>query len=238
MSIQNIIAQATQHGQLHMNSLDKIAKNVANYRTMGYKAERFDLVLQAGDKLEGVTRRDTTPGIATMTQNEFDVAIEPAGMYFMVTTPTGQTAYTRDGQFKRNQEGYLITNNGDLVAPGIKIPPNFGRVLIYPNGEVKIQPKKEGPKERVGQLAIVGFNNPEQLEPIGGNNLVPTADSGDPFKVASTEVRLAQGKVESSNVDLFEQIDNVMKMNAGVLSNFRVIKFSDDIFRQAVNLRQ
>lgn len=238
MSIQNIIALATQNGQLHMNSLEKVAKNVSNYRTTGYKAERFDLVLKNTDAIEGYTRVDTSPGISLQTRNEFDVAIETPGVYFMVTAPTGETAYTRDGQFRVNSEGYLITGQGDLVAPAVKLPKNYGRLLVYPDGTLKVQPKKEGPKETIGHLALVQFNNPEQLKSIGYNKLLPTAGSGEPTLVNAKQVKLAQGKIETSNVDLYEQVDAIMKLNAGVLSNFRVIKFSDELFRQAVNLRQ
>jgi flagellar hook protein FlgE len=88
----------------------------------------------------------------------------------------------------------------------------------------------------VGKIQLLSFTNPEGLKSVGDNKFVPTEASGE--AVFSKTTTLAQGKLESSNVDLYEQIENVMRLNAGVLSNYRVIKYSDELFRQAVNLRQ
>jgi flagellar basal-body rod protein FlgG len=234
--LQGIIYQATQNGQMHMNSLDKVTRNVANYNTTGYKSQRFDLFLGVGDRVTGYTRTDTTLGNPLMTRNELDVAIETPGVYFPVTQADGKVAYTRDGRFSLNKDGYLVTPKGDLIGTGINVPPNYGRLLVYPDGTVMVQPKKEGPRQTIGKLAVVGFRNPEGLESIGDNKLVATPRSGGAYAVE--KVQLAQGKLENSNVDLYEQIDSVMRLNAGVLSNYRVIKYSDDLFRQAANLRQ
>ena len=234
--IQGIIQQATYNGQMHMQMLEKVAKNVANYATTGYKAERFDLYLGQDNGVRGVTRKDTTPANALITRREFDIAIETPNAYFPVTQPDGTMAYTRDGRFSIGKDGYISTAQGDLLAPGIKIPPDFGRLILSPDGSVQIQPKKEGPKQEVGKIQLLSFTNPEGLKSVGDNKFMPTEASGE--AVFSTQSKLAQGKLESSNVDLYDQIESVMRLNAGVLSNYRVIKYSDELFRQAVNLRQ
>jgi flagellar basal-body rod protein FlgG len=236
MMLQAIIQLATQNSGMHMQVMEKVSKNVANYATNGYKSERFDLYLNQEGTLKGVTRVDTTAGAPLITRNEFDIAIESPNQYFQVVQPDGTVAYTRDGRFKLGKDGYLITQQGDLLSPGFKIPTGYGRVLIYPDGRVMTQPKKEGPKTLVGTLNLAQFTNAEELESIGGNKLIPTAGSGDPQ--LATQIKLAQGKVETANVDLFEQVEATMRLNAGVLSNLRMVKFADELFRQAVNLRQ
>lgn len=234
--IQSIIQQATYNGGMHMQMLEKVAKNVANYATTGYKAERFDLYLTADSGVKGVTRKDTTPSQGLITRREFDIAIETPNAYFPVVQPDGTMAYTRDGRFQLGKDGYVSTPQGDILAPGFKIPQEFGRVILGTDGTVQIQPKKEGPKQTIGKIQLLSFTNPEGLKSIGDNKFLPTPQSGEAY--FGVENKLAQGKLESSNVDLYEQIESVMRLNAGVLSNYRIIKYSDELFRQAVNLRQ
>jgi flagellar basal-body rod protein FlgG len=163
------------------------------------------------------------------------VAIESNG-YLPVTQPDGTVAYTRDGSFTLDKDRFLVTQRGDLVGTGIQVPDNYEKLLIYPDGTVQVRKTKAGPKETIGKLTLATFPNPEGLKSVGNNKLVPTAVSGEPLLMA--EAKFAQGKLERSNVMVPEQIEQVLRLNASMISNFRVIKFSDDIFRQAVNLRQ
>jgi flagellar basal-body rod protein FlgG len=233
--IQNIIYLAAQNGNQQFQVLERVSRNIANYNTTGYKAERFQQYLDPGGRVVGYVRTDTGVGQAIITRHELDVAIESNG-YLPVTQPDGTVAYTRDGSFTLDKDRFLVTQRGDLVGTGIQVPDNYEKLLIYPDGTVQVRKTKSGPKETIGKLTLATFPNPEGLKSVGNNKLVPTAVSGEPLLMA--EAKFAQGKLERSNVMVPEQIEQVLRLNASMISNFRVIKFSDDIFRQAVNLRQ
>jgi flagellar basal-body rod protein FlgG len=226
---------AADNGNQHFKILEQIATNVANVNTTGYKAKRFELYLRPDGVLEGDIRTDTANGNVMITKRAMDVAIKTDG-YIPVTQPDGTTAYTRDGSFTRNQDGYLSTFRGDLVGPGIQLPANYETLQITQDGTVQTRPKEGAPWEVHGKIPLVTFPNPEGLKTVGGNKLLPTETSGLPAKFDGGT--FVQGSLERANVNPFNQIDSILRLNAGLISNFRIIKFSDDIFRQAVNLRQ
>lgn len=233
--IQGIIYQAAQNGNQQFEVLEKVTRNVANINTTGYKAERFQQYLDANGRVMGYTRTDTSNGMPVITRRELDVAIESNG-YLPVTQPDGTVAYTRDGSFQLDKDRFLVTQRGDLVGTGIQLPIQFDKLFIYPDGTVQVRKDKNGPKETIGKLDLVTFPNPEGLKTLGGNKVVATAEAGEP--VLMTQPKFAQGKLERSNVTVPDQIEQVLRLNASLISNLRVMKFSDDLFRQAVSLRQ
>jgi flagellar basal-body rod protein FlgG len=233
---QSIFRLTADNSATLMNHLDVSAQNLANVNTPGYKARRFEAYLSEWGALRGDTRYDTTQGNVQLTKRPLDFAIEGPG-YFPVTSPDGQVAYTRDGRFTVNREGYLVTERGDLVGDGIQIPYNHEKFLILPDGTVQIQKKGEPEPQTVGRLSLAGFRNDEGLEPVGNNKLLPTEKSGAAFLLAgSTQIK--QGMVERSTVDTYSQVDSVMRMNASIIANLRITRLADELYRQSTNLRQ
>ncbi|MGE0201433.1 MAG: flagellar hook-basal body protein [Candidatus Melainabacteria bacterium] len=233
--IQNIMYHASDNALLQMGHLEKVTLNVANINTSGYKAQRFDQYLEPDGRLDGVTRTDTSQGELMTTNRKLDIAISGPG-YLPVTQPDGRVAYTRDGSFAINSEGYLITNRGDMVGSGYQLPADYQEVRIDEDGNISATTSKGVQPVMVGKIALVRFTNAEGLEKLGNNKLAPTAQSG--AAELDDRSRIVQGKLERANVNVYEQVDQILRLNAGIIANLRVIRFTDDIFRQAVNLRQ
>ncbi|MDX2085913.1 MAG: flagellar hook-basal body protein [Candidatus Melainabacteria bacterium] len=233
--LQHIMTIAADNGNKQFMVLEQIAANVANLNTAGYKARRFEQYLFQDNRLEGIQRVDTTTGAPMRTGRELDIAIKGEG-FIPVTQPDGKVAYTRDGSLTKNSDGYLMTQRGDLVGNGIQLPLNYKKLRIHPDGTVDVLIKDQQAPQVVGKIQLVRFANAEGLESIGNNKLVPTGNSGQPEPL--TDVLLEQGAIERSNVNIHSQIDQILRLNASLISNFRIIKFTDDIFRQAVNLKQ
>lgn len=233
--VHEIIHVAAENGNQQFQVLDQITRNIANFNTTGYKAQRFEQYLAPGGQVQGIVRTDTTQGAPIITRRELDVAIEGQG-YLPVTQPDGLVAYTRDGSMTVGPDGMLYTKRGDLVGEGIKLPLEYNGIKIYEDGTIEATFPPGKPPQKLGKLSLVVFQNPEGLESIGGNKLVATETSGGPQWM--NEPTFLQGKLERANVNIPSQIDSVLRLNAGLISNYRMIKFADDLYRQAVNLRQ
>lgn len=231
----HIIKLASHSANTQMEVLDRASRNLANMNTSGYKSVRFENYLMPGGQVEGTDRVDYGKGTMALTQRELDIAVDGFG-FIPVTQPDGTTAYTRDGSFALNSEGFIVTNRGDLVGDGIQVPPNYQKILIEKDGVVKVVTTDEMHPEQVGRLVLVRFTNPEGLENIGYNKLVATDQSGEPM--IDNDSRISQGHLERSNTNMYAQIDQILRLNATMVANMRVIRFSDDLFRQSVNLRQ
>ena len=228
--------QASTNANRQLEVLGAVTQNIANFNTTGYKAVRFEQYLTPDGRLDGVTRTDPGNGPIAVTRRETDIAIDGFG-YLPVTQPDGTVAYTRDGSMSINSQGYMVTPRGDMIADGIQIPADYQSIKITQDGKVSVSRQNNGGNaEIVGQINVVRFANPEGLKIIGGNKLVETTDSGVPQADADSKIK--QGCLERSNVNVFFQIDQVLRLNAGLVANLRVIKFADDIYSKAVNLRQ
>jgi flagellar basal-body rod protein FlgG len=137
-----------------------------------------------------------------------------------------------------NSEGFLVNNMGDLVGEGIQIPTNREKLKIDKDGKVEVLLKGDTTPKLLGKIELVRFENPEGLKSIGGNKLIPTDQSGPPVKSPLGETQILQGQLERPNVNMYQMVDTVLRLNAGYIANLRILKFSDDLFRQAVNLKQ
>ncbi len=234
--IDYIMRLAATNANKQFEVLDNVAVNIANINTTGYKTKRFEHYLTADNRLEGVQRTDTSSGAFQVTKRELDVAVQGAG-YIPVTQPDGSVAYTRDGSFMLNSQGYMVTQRGDIVGSGIKIPVDYKEVQVWPDGTVKVKtlarPEEFAP---IGKIDTVRFPNPEGLTNIGYNKLAASDASGVPVEDKDSKFR--QGELERANVNVHAQIDQILRLNAGIISNMRIVKFSDDLYRQAVNLKQ
>ena len=113
----SIMRLAATNASRQLQSLADASVNFANINTTGYKNKRFEPYLTVDNRLDGVTRIDTSQGDHMLTQRSLDVAIDGPG-YLPVTQPDGSVAYTRDGSLALNSQGYLVTQRGDLVGDG------------------------------------------------------------------------------------------------------------------------
>ncbi|MEB3206928.1 MAG: flagellar hook-basal body complex protein [Vampirovibrionales bacterium] len=239
--IQAIIEQAAHNAKVQFNVLDHVAGNIGNMSTTGFKVRRFEQYINEAGTVNGTTRVDTSQGTLMVTDRPLDIAIDGPG-YIPVTQPDGQTAYTRDGRLAINAQGYLVTMSGDIVGDGIQIskgPEGYERLYIHPDGNVEVLKKGDSKATQVGQLRLVTFTNPEGLQRGGKNKMLPTESSGKPQLAAIGDGgTIKQRTLEHANVSTFDQIGVTMRLNASVISNMRIIKFSDELYRQAVNLKQ
>lgn len=233
--LDHIMKLAATNATRQFEILSGVTVNIGNINTNGYKTARFEHFLTTDGRVESVRRVDTSPGATMITQRELDIAVDGFG-YIPVTQPDGTVAYTRDGSLALNSQGYLVTQRGDMVGDGIQIPADYKTVRIQQDGTVELQTASKPDYHAVGKISLVRFVNPEKLENIGYNKLRATDEAGAP--VSDTDSKIKQGNLERANVNVHHQVDHVLRLNAGVISNMRVIKFSDDLYRQAVNLKQ
>lgn len=233
--LNHIMKTASDNATKQFGVLDKVSQNIANMNTPGFKTVRFEQYIRPDGQIEGVDRTDYAQGDKMITRRKLDVAVQGFGM-MPVTQPDGTTAYTRDGSLALNSEGYIVTNRGDMVGSGIQVPAAYQDIEIHEDGTVKVKITEGSQPETIGKIDLVRFLNPEGLTNIGYNKVLPSGDSGEPM--ADTDSQLKQGMLERANVNVFSQVDSILRLNASILSNINVIRFTDDVFKNAVNLRQ
>lgn len=242
--------------------MDVIANNLANVSTNGFKRSRAvfeDLLyqtlrqpgasssqqtqlpsgLQIGTGVRPVaTERVFTQGNLQQTGNALDVAIQGAG-FFQVLLPDGTTAYTRDGSFQTDSQGQLVTASGYPVQPAITIPANALSVTIGKDGTVSVVQPGSATPVQVGTLQLVSFVNPVGLQSYGENLYLETASSGTPN--ANTPGTnglgvLNQGYVETSNVNVVEELVNMIQTQRAYEINSKSIQTSDQMLQRLTQL--
>ena len=238
--------------------LDNISNNLANVATNGYKKSHAtfeDLIYQnlrqsgaaSSDQTQlptglqvglGVTpvatARDFTQGSLQQTGNNFDVAISGNG-FFQVTMPDGTTAYSRDGSFKVDANGQLVTSNGYTIQPGITIPPQAQTVSIAADGTVTATLPGQAAPANLGQLQLASFANVGGLDPKGENLYAETASSGTPTAAAPGTNglgKLQQGFVETSNVNVVEELVSMITTQRAYELNSKAIQTSDQMLQR------
>ena len=242
--------------------LDVISNNLANVSTNGFKRSRAvfeDLLyqtvrqpgtqssqtsqvptgLQLGTGVRPVaTARMFTQGNLQATGNNLDLAINGQG-FFQVQMPDGTVGYTRDGSFHRDSQGMLSTSNGFHVQPAITIPANAQSVTIGADGTVSVAIPGQTTPQNVGQLTLSSFVNPAGLEPKGQNLYTETAASGTP--TAGTPGlnglgALQQGMVETSNVNVVEELVGMIQTQRAYELNSKAIQTSDQMLARLAQL--
>jgi flagellar basal-body rod protein FlgG len=238
-----------------------IANNLANVNTTGFKRSRahfVDLLYQTvqgaqtvanadaettpaiqvgrGTQLAGITRLHTQ-GALEQTQRALDLAINGDG-FFQVQLANGQTGYTRDGSFQVSDQGVIVTNEGLTVLPGIKVPADATGVMIAPNGIVSATSSAAKTTE-FGRIELARFTNPSGLVSTGQNIYQSSPTSGEPtteFPQVEGMGRLQQGYLESSNVEIMqEMVDMITAMRAYEI-NSKAIKNSETMADISNNL--
>lgn len=248
--------------EAQQTQLDVISHNLANVATNGYKKSHAvfeDLMYQnlrqtgaaSGEQTQlptglqvglGVrtvaTSRQFSQGGLQQTTNSLDVAIKGNG-FFQVQMPDGTTGYTRDGAFQLNSTGQLVTNNGQLVQPGVTIPPNAQSVTIGQDGKVSVSVPGQTATQAVGQLTLASFVNPAGLEPRGQNLYTETSSSGTPSTAAPGSDgmgALSQGFIETSNVNVVEELVAMIQTQRAYEINSKAITTSDQMLSRLTQL--
>lgn len=246
-------------------NVETIANNIANVNTTGFKRSRAnfqDLLYQSlrmpgAETAEGVLlpegiqighgvktssiSRSFREGNLMKTDQPLDLAIEGGGL-FKVTLPDGSIAYTRDGSFKRDVNGNMVTADGYFLEPSITMPEDATDITITSDGVVSVlQPGTPTP-QRVGDLELARFANPAGLDGRLGRNLyLETPASGSPVEgAAETEGigSILQGYLENSNVNIVEEMINMIIAQRAFEANSNVIKTTDDMLQLANGLRR
>ena len=236
-----------------------ISNNLANVNTTGFKEDRaaFEDLLYQNQTQAGAdtsqttqspsgmsigtgvqvvaTEKDYSQGSLTHTGNPLDVAVQGQG-FFQIQMPDGTLAYTRDGTFQTNAQGQLVTSSGYLVQPGITIPQGAQSVTIGNDGTVSVTLAGQSAATQIGQLQLANFINPPGLQPIGQNLLVQSAASGAP-QTGSPGTNglgtLTQGQLESSNVNVVEELVNMIQTQRAYEMNSKAISTVDQILQYA-----
>ena len=162
-----------------------------------------------------------------------DVSVDGSG-FFQVLMPDGRIGYTRNGAFGRNAEGSLTTASGYVVQPEIAIPEGVTNINISADGIVSVQNPGEVEAEEVGQFQLADFPNSRGLQPIGQSMLVETPASGaavvaNPY--ANGFGSLVQGALESSNVNVVQELVDMIETQRAYEVNSKAISGVDDMLR-------
>ncbi|NNM81378.1 MAG: flagellar basal-body rod protein FlgG [Burkholderiales bacterium] len=242
--------------------MDTISNNLANINTNGFKRSRAvfeDLLyqtlrqpgaqssqqtqlpsgLQIGTGVRAVaTERIFTQGNLQQTGNSTDLAINGQG-FFQVLMPDGTTAYTRDGAFQINSQGQIVTSSGYVVQPAITIPPGALSITVGTDGTVSVlQPGSTTPVQ-VGTVQLATFINPAGLQALGQNLYAQTASSGSPTVntpgLNGTGL-VDQGYVETSNVNVVEELVNMIQTQRAYEINSKSITVSDQMLQKLTSM--
>ena len=242
--------------------LDVITNNLANVNTTGFKKGRavfedlmYQIIRQPGAQSSQNTMlptgllvgtgaapvavdRQFSPGNLQQTNNALDMAINGRG-FFTIQMPDGTIGYTRDGTFKLDDQGQLVTSQGFLVDPQITVPQGAKSISVSKDGIVSVVLPGQTQPQQIGQMQVADFINPQGLEPIGGNLYLETAASGAPTVANPTNDgtgAIQQTFLEASNVNVTEELVEMIQAQRAYELNSRGIKTSDDMLARLSQL--
>jgi flagellar basal-body rod protein FlgG len=232
-----------------------VSNNLANINTTGFKRSRpvfEDLLYQNVRQVGAQTSQDTefptgmylgtgvrivaneklhTQGNLTQTGGSLDLAIQGQG-FFEVLMPDGSSAYTRDGSFKIDAEGQMVTASGYQLQPPVTIPDDALSVTIGADGTVSVTTPGSTSPTTIGQLQLTKFINPAGLEPRGENLYAESASSGAP-QAGTPGLNglgtLVQGSLETSNVNVVEELVNMIETQRAYEMNARAVSTVDQM---------
>lgn len=245
-------------------NMDVIAHNLANTNTTGFKRSRIDFqdmlyqtLRTPGAQASAATQLPTGIQIGTgvravavqklfssgslqQTQNELDLAIEGDG-FFQVSRPDGTIAYTRAGALKKNSTGAVVTPDGDPILPNVTIPANTIKLTVGSDGTVSVLAAGATTTSQIGALELARFDNPSGLQALGSNLFLPTSASGDPVTGAPGTPgfgTLAQGFLESSNVNIAEEMVNMIIGQRNYEINSKAVQTADEMLQTANGIKR
>ena len=217
-----------------VNKNEVISNNLANLDNVGFKKEQtfFELVdSKTGPDLKLNVKTDFNQGILDQTNNPMDLALSGKG-FFVISTENGE-AYTRDGHFKLDEEGFIVTSSGDYLKGQ-----NDRILLISENGLMprEIEVAKNGDIFVNGDLQdriyVTDFVDPNVLKKAGDNLFIA---EGNIEKYEPENIEIKQGFLEKSNVNPVEEMMGLIEVQRQFESTQRMIRTLDDTFKSAVN---
>jgi len=244
-------------------NMDTISNNLANVNTTGFKKSRTDFqdlmyqtMRQAGSSTGADTKLPTgiqmghgvrqvatqkiyTPGSLQSTGNALDMALTGDGFY-QITMPDGTLSYTRDGSFKEDDTGRIVTSEGYPLEPAITIPQGALNPAVSSDGHVTVTIPGQKTPQDLGQIQIARFINPAGLDSLGGNLLKETAASGAPVVTnpgTDGSGTIQQNFLEMSNVQVVEEMVNMIVAQRAYEMNSKVITTCDQMLEKADTLK-
>ena len=234
-----------------------ISNNLANVNTTGFKRDRASfedllyqtvrqpgasssqnselpsgLMLGTGTRIVA-TQKQFTQGNIEQTNNSLDVAVQGRG-FFQILLPDGSLAYTRDGSFEMDSNGQIVTSSGYQVQPTITVPANTQSVTIGSDGTVSALVAGNSAPQQIGNIQLADFVNPLGLQPIGENLYKETVSSGTPQAGTPGLTGLGttvQGSLESSNVNVVEELVNMIETQRSYEMNSKAISTVDQMLQ-------
>jgi len=242
-------------------NLDVISNNLANVNTTGFKESKLefqDLLYQTtraagsqqggGNELPGSlqigqgsipvsTERIFTQGDLSQTGGNLDIAIQGQG-FFQVQMPDGSLAYTRDGSFKTNAQGQIVTSDGYPVQGGFEpVPTGTTNITISASGAVTYTTPSGVTSS---QIQLANFNNPGGLQAVGHNLYTETSASGTALLGEPTQNglgELQQGYLELSNVSVVQEMVNLILAQRAYEVNSKAVQAADQMMQDSNNLQ-
>jgi flagellar basal-body rod protein FlgG len=249
--------------QAQQYNIDTISNNVANVNTTGFRKNeaRFqDLVYQQlrspgtpvgasvvpvgqevglGVKI-GASEKLFSQGTLQATGNTLDMAIEGDG-FFQIQLPDGTVGYTRDGSFKQDANGAVVTSDGYFLIPQITVPQNATQLTISQTGLVTAQVPGQTAPQNVGQIQLVRFTNPAGLAPQGNNYYTQTGASGAPT-ISQPQLNgtgsIQSGYLEQSNVSVVDEIVNMIVAQRAFEASSKGVTVADEMLQTAVQTKR
>lgn len=237
--------------------IDVISNNVANMQTPGFKRGRVNFAEVAAMAIPGESVGSATSvhgggsrvastslefgaGALQPTRSPLDLAIDGAG-FFELEDASGHRFYTRSGQFRLDDQGYMAAVNGMRLAAGIQIPGDAADLRVSANGEVSALLPGSEERAVLGSIDLVMFTSVQGLEPLGDNVFRATAAAGVPMSSIAGEDgtgKLQQGYLEMANVDMIDEMTGLVLAQRAYQLNARVLQASDQILETINNLRR
>ncbi|WP_439369253.1 flagellar basal-body rod protein FlgG [Bradyrhizobium sp. PMVTL-01] len=240
-----------------------ISNNIANLRTTGFKKQTAafqDLIYEhvrrvgaqasdqgtilpvgvdigGGVKTVG-TPRSMTQGTLSQTGNDLDLAISGEG-FFKILMPDGTFQYTRDGTFQMDNQGRVVTAQGNPVQPTITIPQNASGITVNEQGQVSVTLPGSSTSSIIGTINVTRFINKAGLQPVGSNQFTETPSSGPPQDgTANTEGygKVTQGSLEQANVDVVSEMSDLIAAQRAYEMNAKVISAADQMMQSTTAL--
>ncbi|WP_339805486.1 flagellar basal-body rod protein FlgG [uncultured Marinobacter sp.] len=238
-------------------NMSTISNNLANVNTTGFKRDRAvfqDLLYQINRQPGGLntenselpsglqlgtgvrvvgTAKQFTQGNLQITEQPLDMAVNGRG-FFQVLMPDGQVNYTRDGQFQLNSDGDVVNPEGYPLEPNINVPENATSITIGKDGTVSAVVENQANPVNLGNINLVDFINPQGLQAMGNNLFRETAASGDPQEGEPGIAGLGtieQGSIESSNVEVVEELVNMITTQRAYEMNSKVVSTTDQMLQ-------
>jgi flagellar basal-body rod protein FlgG len=248
--------------QAQQTQLDVISNNLANTSTNGFKranavfedlmyqnlrqvgansAEQSELPtgLQLGLGVRTVsTSRSFAQGSLQQSGNNLDMAISGNG-FLQVSMPDGTTGYTRDGSLQIDAQGRMVTSSGYPLTSGITIPAEAQSITVSSDGVVSVKLPGSAQPSVVGNIELANFINPAGLEPRGQNLFSESLASGNPINGAPGSAgmgTLMQGFVETSNVNVVQELVTMIQTQRAYEMNSKAIQTSDQMLQRLAQL--